>query len=101
MHLDTRQQVNYECPELIPGWNSSNSSSSSSKNSSNKNSNKYDDILQSGLTMILNVSLNEDQWLQASLVTCWESRSGIAWFLRCSHLLPIWHQLHLQSSFNS
>ena len=56
---------------------------------------QFDDTLWTGLINILNVDLNDDQWLQAS------SPVGEVWeygVLRCWHLQPFWHQLHPHSS---
>jgi len=49
---------------------------------------QFDDTLRTGLITILNVDINSDQCLQAS-IPVWEY--GL---LRCWHLLPIWLQLH-------
>jgi len=60
---------------------------------------QFDNTLRAALSVILNVDLNDDQWAQASLPVR-NGGLGIS-RLRCWHLQPSWHQLHLHSSSNS
>ena len=55
---------------------------------------QFDNTLRTGLSTVLNVQLNDDQWLQASLSV---ENSGLG--DRCWHLLPFWHWPH-QLTFN-
>jgi len=62
---------------------------------------RFDDTLRSGISRVLNVDLDNDQWLQASLsIRDGGLGSGSA-VLRCWHLLPFWPLLHLHMLFSS
>ena len=69
----------------------------------NNNNNKllevFDSTLRAGLSTVLNVDLNDDQWLQASLPVG-EGGLGIR-VLRCWHLPPFGHQRHRHSLFSN
>ena len=56
---------------------------------------RFDDALRTGVINILNVDLNDDQWLQASLPV--GDEVGELGVLRCWHLQPFSHQLHPHS----
>jgi len=59
---------------------------------------EFDSTLWFGLITVLNVDLDEDHWLQASLPVADEVfEYGV---LRCWHLQPFWYQLHPQSLSN-